>query len=305
MTQIHKGNLPLSILVPLIFDDYDYNDDPNTISATSLIKPLKQLILAERASDVGIVDAEQYIPTFLGNAVHNQIENAWRNVNEETLEQLGYSFNNLVGKVVIEERYYKEILEFTVSGKVDMIIDGHLTDFKTGSVYGYINQSNKEKHVLQGSIYRWLAPELIKDDFMSIVHIFTDYSKAQSYTKDYPESKIVESIYPLLSLKETEHYIKTKIRNYIKYKDSPEEDIPRCTDKELWREETKYKYYANPDKMTRATKVFDTLSEASMHRVDRGKGIVKEVPGKVKACRYCAGFDLCKQKDEYIREDLL
>ena len=30
-----------------------------------------------------------------------------------------------------------------------------------------------------------------------------------------------------------------------------------------------------------------------------GKGIVKEVPGDVKACEYCPAFNACKQKDLY------
>ena len=31
-----------------------------------------------------------------------------------------------------------------------------------------------------------------------------------------------------------------------------------------------------------------------------GKGIVKEIPGEVKACSYCPAFNACKQKDHYF-----
>jgi len=36
-----------------------------------------------------------------------------------------------------------------------------------------------------------------------------------------------------------------------------ESDMIRCTDEELWRSEDVHKYYANPDKLARATKNFD------------------------------------------------
>ena len=39
----NNTNLPLSIAVWLACDDYDYNNDPYTISATTLLKPLKQI----------------------------------------------------------------------------------------------------------------------------------------------------------------------------------------------------------------------------------------------------------------------
>ena len=35
----------LSVAVWLADDDYDHDDDPKAISATSIIKPIKQLIL--------------------------------------------------------------------------------------------------------------------------------------------------------------------------------------------------------------------------------------------------------------------
>ena len=45
------SNVPLSMAVFLATDSYDYMDEPNYLSATALIKPLRQLILASRVNE--------------------------------------------------------------------------------------------------------------------------------------------------------------------------------------------------------------------------------------------------------------
>jgi hypothetical protein len=97
-----------------------------------------------------------------------------------------------------------------------------------------------------------------------------------------------------------EQFITHKLSQINKYKDSPDEEIPFCTDKELWRSETTYKYYADPAKTIRATKNFDDKSEAHAYMASKGgKGVIIVVPGEVKACDYCPAFSVCKQKDNY------
>ena len=44
----NKNNIPLSLAVWLVTDEYDYVDKPNYISATSLLKPTRQLVLSKR-----------------------------------------------------------------------------------------------------------------------------------------------------------------------------------------------------------------------------------------------------------------
>lgn len=40
----------------------------------------------------------------------------------------------------------------------------------------------------------------------------------------------------------------------------PDEEIPECTDEELWRSPTKYKYYSDPNKTSgRSTKILILL----------------------------------------------
>jgi len=39
------SDVPLALAVFLATDSYDYNPDPNTVSATTLLKPIRQIVL--------------------------------------------------------------------------------------------------------------------------------------------------------------------------------------------------------------------------------------------------------------------
>ena len=137
---------------------------------------------------------------------------------------------------------------------------------------------------------------------MYIDFLFVDWSANQAKgDKNYPQQKIIEYPLALKSVPETEQYVASKLRAVEKYRDAPEAEIPECTEEELWRSEPTYKYYKNPTKTARSTKNFDNLHDANLRLAeDGGVGIVVTVPGEVKACRYCAAFSACTQKDKYI-----
>jgi hypothetical protein len=203
--------------------------------------------------------------------------------------------------VYIEQRATREIDGYVIGGKYDMVIEGRLNDFKSTSTYTYINNTNEEKYSLQGSIYRWLNPDKITDDFIYIQFIFTDWSArfAKSDPK-YPRSRVLELPVRLKSLAETEAYIRSKLRDITRLQNAPESELPRCTPEELWQSDPVFKYYKNPASTARSTKNFTSLHEANFHLASQGVGIVRTVPGEVRACRYCPAFAVCSQKNEYI-----
>ncbi len=43
----NKNNVSLALAVFLMYDNYEYDERPNSISATGLIKPLRQLVLSK------------------------------------------------------------------------------------------------------------------------------------------------------------------------------------------------------------------------------------------------------------------
>lgn len=310
--------VPLSLAVFLATDTYDANDDPHTISATTLIKPLRQIILGARVpATEAVVDLEQMVASRMGSAIHDAIERAWKQNYTHALSALGYpqkviervminphrdNLEDWVIPIYLEQRLQKNVGKWSVTGKFDFIGDGRVEDFKTTSVYTAIHNTNDDKYILQGSIYRWLDPKLITRDEMAIQWIFTDWSRAKALSDPkYPQKRIQQKILPLKSIQETEQFIRRKIELIEQYWDVDEALIPHCNDEELWRSEPVWKYYKNPASTRRSTKNFDTKQEAFIRMAEDGNvGVVREVPGQVTACRYCAAFSACSQKDQLI-----
>lgn len=313
-----SSSVPLSIAVFLATDTYDHNDDPTHVSATALLRPIRQLVLSSRVpADETAIDLLGLLPSRMGQAIHNGVESAWLNNYKNALTDLGYP-PSLIERVVInpppgtdldrkipiylEQRASRSIGKFTVSGKFDFVGDGRVEDVKTTSVYTWINATHDSKYIWQGSIYRWLNPSLITKDYMAIQFIFTDWSKAKAMADPaYPPKRHMEKILMLKSPQETEAFVRQKLEQFDALKDAPEHQLPACTDEELWRSEPVFKYYKNPTKTQRSTKNFDQIQDARLRFIEDGSvGLIKEVPGQVTACKYCPAFSLCTQKDDLI-----
>lgn len=322
LTNIHGISLPLAVW--LLSDDYDYINDPKYISATSLLKSTRQLVLSRRViQEDREIDISDFLASRMGSAIHDSQEKAWRTSGQAAMKKLGYPeavYSNIrinpepeeveanpnIIPIWIEKRSFREIGGYKIGGKFDQVIDGRLFDTKTTSVYAYLLGRKDNDFAYQGGIYRWLNEDLITDDHIYIQFVFTDWQKARARgDENYPQVKAMEYPVEMPSIADTEAFILDKIAQLEKYWDAPDEQIPHCTDKELWRGETVYKYYSDPVKATtpgsRATRNFDS-DKAAAHAFmaeKGGKGIVKEIVGDVKACSYCAAFNACKQKDQY------
>lgn len=314
----NTSSVPLSLAIFLATDNYDRNPDSNTISATALIKPVRQLVLSARVpEDLSPVDLVNLVSSRMGSAIHDAIERSWKDNYKPAMEALGYP-KRVIEKIKInpepheltdgtipvymEQRAHKQVGKFTVSGKYDFIGDGRVEDFKTTSTYTAMNNTNDEKYIWQGSIYRWLNPVIITKDEMAIQFIFTDWSKAKAMQDPkYPQQRIQQRLLPLKSLQETDAFVNRKLNQIEQYWDAKEEDLPLCTDADLWRSEPVFKYYKNPEKRARSTKNFDNRHDAQLRYIEDGSvGTVVEQPGQVTACKYCPAFAVCSQKDALI-----
>lgn len=310
--------VPLSLAIFLATDNYDHNPDTNTISATALIKPVRQIVLGARVpEDMSPVDLVNMVPSRMGTAIHDAIERSWKDNYKNAMEALGYP-KRVIEKIRInpkpeeltdgeipvymEQREQKQVGKFMITGKYDFIGDGRVEDFKSTSTYTAMNNTNDEKYIWQGSIYRWLNPVIITKDEMAIQFIFTDWSKAKAMQdQKYPQQRIQQRILPLKSIQETDAFVKRKLGQIEQYWDAPEDQIPLCTDADLWRSEPVFKYYKNPEKRARSTKNFDNRHDATLRMIEDGNvGVVVEQPGQVTACKYCPAFAVCSQKDALI-----
>jgi len=321
MTQrfANVSEVPLALAVFLASDFYDHDDDPFTVSATTLLKPLRQIILPSRIpAGEGLVNLADMMNNRMGSAIHDGIEKAWMTNHRKAMQSMGLParvidrvvinppMEELLGPdsipVYLEQRLTRQLGKWKITGKFDFIGEGRVQDFKSTSTFTYKKQTSADKYTQQGSIYRWLDPKKITQDQMDIHYIFTDWKGAMAKTdSSYPPKRFHTQTFDLMSLAETESFIRRKLALIEQHWDSPEEEIPLCDDTDLWRSEPQFKYYKNPDKTARSTKNFDTMQDAMLRLSEDGNvGIVKEVPGQVTACKYCPAFAACTQKDQLV-----
>lgn len=305
---LYDTSIPLPLAVWLLHDEYDYDKSEKHFSATQLLQPTRSLVLASRLPEPEEIDLHNLIAPKIGNAIHDSIEAAWNDVDarHKALKFLGYPekmYKYL--DVHIEERNYRSINDYLISGKFDLVINGNLFDFKSTSVWAWINGDKDDDYQKQGSIYKWLNPKLITSDTITICFIFTDWNKKDAaYQPLYPKTKIKQKEIPLLSMGQTETLIRRKLSEIEKNWLLEQDQMIKCTDTELWRSAPVYKYYASGDITKRATKTFNTAHEASCYKIqNKNKGTIMTVPGEPKRCKYCLAAPICQQRKEMTGED--
>lgn len=318
------SNVPLPLAIWLATDNYEHDPRPNAVSATGLMKPIKSIVLSSAiAQEQTSQDVIDLVPSRMGTAIHDAIEKAWLSPGlADTFAKLGYP-KKVVDKIRInpsrdnideskiniwmEQRTSRELDGFTISGMFDLVYEYAVEDYKSTGTYNWISGSNDKKYVIQGSIYRWLNQDIIRSNYMKINFIFTDWSALKARAdKEYPQRRVEVRRYELMSLAETEEYLRGRIAELKQYIGKKEVDLPDCTSEELWQSPTTWAYYKNPKVTTRATKVFkESFAEAEQHRINTGVGMIVTRPGQVKFCRYCNARPICKQAEGYEAAGLL
>lgn len=315
----NRSNLPLPIALFLAADDYNHN--PDVVSVTKFIKPVRELILSDRVETANVIvkdpDVLDMYKSRLGSATHARIESLWLNedIRNKALADLGVPPKSIskikVNPDVInkgdipaffEKTGFKVIDGVEFRGTADFIFNYRLGDFKQTSTFSFKDKGKDFKYMLQGSIYRWIMPELIKEDSMHIVEMYLDWVRFKSIQDpvNYPPEAIVVKDIPLMSIKETDRYIRNKIKMIDDLYDAPDDQLPECDDMELWRKPPVFKYYKNPEKRDRSTGNFDNYPDALAKKHASGDvGIIVEVKSKVGACKFCSALPICGQAKRY------
>jgi hypothetical protein len=326
MNITNEHNISLALAVWLAADNYDHNPDPYVISATTLIQPLKALVLVSQNAGIQrALDISSLIPSRMGTALHDSLEAAWKDENALNIafETLGLSkvrdrvYINPADdadlpadaiRIYLENRSARKIGKWTITGKYDLVMDGKLADYKSTSVWTYIFGSNDSKYAEQGSIYKWLNPTKITEDKMDIHFIFTDWSgvKAKEDPK-YPQIKVLTKEFFLDPPEVTESKITDKLAQLEQYMGCEDQgEIPACTPEDLWQKDPVWKYYKNPNSTARSTKNFDNEGDAIQRlNEDGGVGKIVHYPGEVVRCRYCNACDICDQAQGYLAQGIL
>lgn len=318
MRLTNKHNIPLSVAVFLASDSYNFKQGSKRISVTTLNNSIRQTILRNRLNLNEITseptDITSLVKSRNGTAIHAAIENVWMcpDKRRHALLNLGYP-DSVIERIVVngdprhiqphqipiymEVRDEIQIGDWTLSGQFDYVESGVLTDFKSTSTFTYMNQTKDDDYIRQLSLNKLIHKDIITEDYCTVVYWFTDWKQSEAERNPkYPKSPILEVKFDYLPEEECLAIVKEYTQQLDKYANTAEPDLPYCKESELWKSADVYKYYANPEKMAKATKNFDTMIDAQKYKASKqGKGIVVHKMGGVKRCTYCAASSVCTQ----------
>src|SRR3990167_3243952 len=172
MILTNELGLPGPIVEAIAADDYDPGD--SDITVTRLIAPPRAVALARQHAGELVEDASDRIWALMGQAIHTILERA----------------APAVGRIV-ERRFYATVEGQRLSGQVDLIEGGTLSDYKMMSVWEIIHGLKSEK-VQQLNVLKWLAEQNgIEIRKLQIVGILRDWSKSKAATtSDFPKRQI-------------------------------------------------------------------------------------------------------------------
>lgn len=307
MPYTNNRDLPLSVAVWLARELYD--KDPTYISGSELQLSNRQIVLGRKVNvdeDLGNLVAAR-----LGNAINDAIDAAWKSPYLMNYVRLA-GFNPLFeyevnpdvpteGKIAvyIQKRYDEPFMGRVLSGAPDMIMNRRLFDYKSTSVFLYQKKTPAD-YLWQLTTYRYLARHLIDDDTATIQFILKDWSRTRA-AKDpeYPQTPCPTMLVRVGSAEECKARLAARISDLDSLMDVEQDEIPLCTDAELWLDPPKFAYYSNPNPApnARATRVFDTHGEAlAMLGSKNGVGTIVTRKGEPKACEYCKASTICQQR---------
>jgi len=283
MNITNKHNLPKGIFNAIVNDTYDGPSlGSEKLSVTTLINPPRIHFLKKRHWAKLTEDAGDSLWRLLGSAVHAVLERA-------------ESKNNIV-----EERLEKTVDGVVISGKMDVMDETMIEDYKITSVWQFIhNQDGKKEHVAQLNILRWLAVDIFpKISKLAINLILRDWSagKAKS-TPGFPPIPFVSIEAPVWGDGQTIDYVRERVALFKAAASLPDDKLPECSAEDVWERPTIYAVMKDGGK--RSTKNCATLAEAQA-LVGPKMHVETRVGGRIRCAEYCIVSHLCNQYQDWL-----
>lgn len=259
-----------------------------SLSATTLINGMKNVILTQRHWNEITKDASDFVYATFGQSFHKVMED-----------------NSKEGESEIPvETEYKGI---TITGRIDIYdeTNGLIGDYKTVSI-NKLKFKSFEDYDKQGLIYAWILRRNNKKAEHCRFHLFMKDWAASEAKRDpsYPQSPYYCYEYDITDSKliEIEHYISEQVELYKECLSKSDDAIPRCSDKQIWRKPTTYAIYkiGNTSRCITGGR-FENKAECDKKflELDSSKYEVRERKGE---CTKCIGYCDCKEFCSFYKE---
>lgn len=279
----NKSNLPMPF-VRMAEDKYEVK--PKRYSVTTLLKPVREILLNRRHNAEIEQDCADMIWLLFGKAVHAILEQYSEGENEFAEEKLSVKLDN----------------GYTVSGIIDLydIDKAEVVDYKTASVWKAVHKDYEDWRK-QGLAYAWeLRKNGLPCNRVVFYAILKDWNKQKAKTEaDYPKLPVLKVEFAVNDneIEDIDKYIRNKINEIIAYEDKPDSELPLCSVEDRWHDDDKYAVMKKGRKS--ALRVLNSLVEAEEWKTANGGDYIEERKG---ADRKCIDYCLCCTKCAYWKE---
>jgi hypothetical protein len=278
----NETGLPQAIVDAIVNDGYSAGR--SDISVTTLINPVRQRVLKKRYSDRITEDAADRIWALFGQAIHTILERA----------------HTVFSEGMAEQRLYAEVNGWTLGGQFDrlcLLDGGTIQDYKVSSVWAALDGTPKPEWVSQLNCLAWLARRRgIKVSRLEIVLLCRDWSASKAKGGgNYPPRPVVRIPVTVWPDAETTRYIDERIRRHQAAEALDDDNLPFCSDEEVWRSASVYAV-RKPGRKS-AVKLYAIEADATAHAAELGAThYVQHRPGRAVRCAdYCPVSAVCNQ----------
>lgn len=273
------------------------HNEPNSLSATTLIRGACETIIIDKKFDEIETDVEDNMNAIMGTAFHNVME-------EHETEN------------VAEQKFSVPVNGINITGKIDAYSAEKklIIDYKTCASWKIIHKDFDEWYK-QGTIYAWLLKQSgIEIKTCRFIAWMKDFSPTEAERNpDYPQSSIYQYEFEVTdeSLVEIEQFIKDKVELYLAERNKPLEELTPCSPKERWQSEAVFAVMKkgrqsaiNAKSTTRddAEKIITELKSDPKNA--KNEYFIEERPAVDKKCvRYCIARKFCKYWQDNYKEE--
>ena len=286
MKLTNRYNLPQSIVNAIENDVYDgpKTETSDELSVTTLNAPPRIYFLKKRHWADLTEDASTRLWSLMGQAVHSVLERA-------------ESKNN-----ICEERIKKAYDGTVISGKMDVMDETEISDYKFTSVWQYVHApQGKPEHIAQLNVLRWLVHDIFpKVSKLTINLLLKDWSSGKAKSDpNFPRIPFVSISAPVWTMEQVEAYIKGRVEAFRAATGLPDDKLPECTPEETWEKPTVYAVVKDGGKRAIPGGLCETKSEAQS-KLGPKMHIETRIGGRPRCAEYCVVSHLCNQYQAYL-----
>ena len=276
-------NLPAPLANAARNDDYSKGEANYSVS--QLINPTQQAILFNRYETELTEDVSDQVWKLFGKAFHLLME---KHGGKNSLS---------------EERLHMELAGRKISGAPDYFDGKELWDWKTTKAYA--RRSRLAEWTKQVNAYRFLLNHYkFHAEKQFILALYKDWRKHEAL-KDamYPQKDIEVIPIEMWPHDKTEAYLRGRITLLIANETVNDDNLPECTDEEMWTREQKWKVVKKGKDRAINGGAKDSEEEAKKFMSEQKKPEeheIKFVIGVRARCEgYCPVSEFCSQFHKY------